>query len=170
VSPVARHRQYLAGDPGRSRPSAPTDAFGQFVSAAGVDRSEGESVIGYLVAYSRLLAGGRRPFDEAAARELVHRDVERARNFAAAQNHDVLPAGEPQSRPLSSVKVPTLVIHGTADPMFPLEHGEALAGEIPDTRLLRLESAGHGVDRADWETIARAILEHTASADRASGQ
>jgi pimeloyl-ACP methyl ester carboxylesterase len=47
--------------------------------------------------------------------------------------------------------------------MFPLEHGEALAHEIPDARLLTLADAGHGVDRADWETIVRAILEHTAS-------
>ena len=54
------------------------------------------------------------------------------------------------------------MIHGTADPMFPLEHGEALAEEIPGARLLPLEGAGHGVDRADWETIAGAILEHTA--------
>ena len=57
--------------------------------------------------------------------------------------------------PLSSIAVPTLVIHGTADPMFPLEHGEALAEEIPGARLLTLEGAGHGVDRADWETIVR---------------
>ena len=62
--------------------------------------------------------------------------------------------------------MPTLVIHGTADPMFPLEHGEALAGEIPGARLLRSRDAGHGVDRADWETIARAILEHTVPGDR----
>jgi hypothetical protein len=26
-----------------------------------------------------------------------------------------------------------------------------------------LEGAGHGVDRADWETIGRAILEHSAA-------
>jgi pimeloyl-ACP methyl ester carboxylesterase len=147
----------------------PTDAFGRFVSTAEVDWSDRGSVIEYLVAYSRLLAGGRRPFDEAAMRELVRRDVERARDFRAAQNHDLLAAGESSSGPLSSVKVPTLVIHGTADPMFPPEHGEALAEEIPGARLLRLEGAGHGVDRADWETIARGILEHTASADRTSG-
>jgi pimeloyl-ACP methyl ester carboxylesterase len=71
---------------------------------------------------------------------------------------------------LSSVKVPTLVIHGTGDPMFPREHGEALAKEILGARLLWLEGAGHGVDRADWEAIARGIVEHTASADRASGR
>ena len=62
--------------------------------------------------------------------------------------------------------MPTLVIHGTADPLFPLEHGHALAEEIPGARLLTLDGAGHGVDRADWEAIARAILEHTARAGR----
>jgi pimeloyl-ACP methyl ester carboxylesterase len=68
--------------------------------------------------------------------------------------------------PLSTIAVPTVVIHGTQDPMFPLEHGEALAREIPGARLLTLEETGHGVERADWETIARAILAHTVPADR----
>jgi pimeloyl-ACP methyl ester carboxylesterase len=45
--------------------------------------------------------------------------------------------------------------------MFPIEHAEALAEEIPDARLLRLEGAGHGVDRADWEVVGEAILDHT---------
>src|SRR5436190_14308890 len=70
------------------------------------------------------------------------------------------------SEPISSIAVPTLAIHGTADPMFPLAHGQALAEEIPRARLLTLEGAGHGVDRADWEPIAHAILAHTAAADR----
>ncbi len=156
--------------PGARDLPPPTDAFGQFVSTAEVDWSAGESVIEYLVAYSRLLAGGRRPFDEAAMRELVRRDVKRARDYGATQNHDLIPEGESSSTPLTSVKVPTLVIHGTADPMFPLEHGEALAREILGARLLRLEDAGHGVDRADWAAISRGILDHTASADRASGR
>ena len=57
------------------------------------------------------------------------------------------------------------MINGTADPMFPLAHGEALAEEIPRASLLTLEGAGHGVDRADWEPIAGAILAHTAATD-----
>jgi hypothetical protein len=52
-------------------------------------------------------------------------------------------------------------MHGTADPMFPVAHGEALVQEIRDARLLRLDGAGHGVDRADWERNSRAIIEHT---------
>jgi pimeloyl-ACP methyl ester carboxylesterase len=58
--------------------------------------------------------------------------------------------------------VPTLVIHGTADPMFPIEHGRALADDIPNAQLRTLEHAGHGIEPADRETIARAILEHSA--------
>ena len=98
----------------------------------------------------------------------MRRDVERAYDFAAVHNHDVLPEGEASSATLSSIAAPTLVIHGTADPMFPIEHGEALAQEIPGARLLPLEGAGHGVDRADWETVAGAILAHTAESGRSA--
>jgi pimeloyl-ACP methyl ester carboxylesterase len=147
----------------------PTDEFGRFVATVEVDRSDRESVVEYLVAYSRVLAGERRRFDARAMRDLVRRDVERARDFTAAQNHDVLPEGESSSRPLSSITAPTLVIHGTADPMFPVEHGEALAAEIRDARLHRQDGAGHGLDPADSETIAALIIEHTVAAaeDRA---
>src|SRR5436190_9013509 len=113
-----------------------------------------------------MLAGGVRPFDEVAWREFVGRDVERACDIAASQNHNVIAEGDVSSEPISSIAVPTLVIHGTADPMFPLAHGQALAEEIPGAALLTLEGAGHGVDRADWKTIARAILEHTAGKRR----
>jgi pimeloyl-ACP methyl ester carboxylesterase len=47
--------------------------------------------------------------------------------------------------------------------MFPVEHGVALAEEIPDATLLILDGAGHGVERADWVTVVPAILEHTSA-------
>jgi pimeloyl-ACP methyl ester carboxylesterase len=148
--------------PGERELPASTDEYTRFVASAEADWSSSASVIEYLVAYSRVLAGGERPFDEAAVRDLARRDIERARDFAAAQNHDTIPYDGRSRHPVSSIAVPTLVIHGTADPMFPLEHGRALAEEIPTARLLPLEGAGHGVDRADWGTIVRAIVEHTA--------
>jgi pimeloyl-ACP methyl ester carboxylesterase len=147
--------------PGRRGLPPPTDALARFTATAEVDWSDAASLIEYLVEYSRVLAGGKRPFDEASVRELARRDVERARDFAAAQNHGVLPDDERSREPLCSISAPTLVIHGTADPMFPLQHGAALAEEIPGARLVALEGAGHGVDRADWDALARAILEHT---------
>jgi pimeloyl-ACP methyl ester carboxylesterase len=152
--------------PGSRALPPPTEAFTRFVTTVEVDWSDAASVVGYLVGYSGVLAGGQRRFDETAARELARREVERARNFSAAQNHDAIGDGGRSHRPLSSITAPTLVIHGSADPMFPLEHGRALAEEISGARLLSLEGAGHGVDRADWATIVRAIVAHTAPTDR----
>jgi pimeloyl-ACP methyl ester carboxylesterase len=150
---------------GERRLPSPTERFNAFVASAEADWSERRSVIEHLVGHQRMLTGGARPFDEAIWRQLVRRDVERARDIAASQNHNIIPEGDVPFEPISSIASPTLVIHGTADPMFPLEHGQALAKEIPGAKLLTIEGAGHGVDRADWETIAQAILEHTAAGD-----
>jgi pimeloyl-ACP methyl ester carboxylesterase len=147
--------------PGKRQLPPPTERYRRFMATAEVDWDDRDSVIDYLVGYSQMLAGSERPFDEGAIRELVRHDVERARNIAASTNHAAAPEGELPHAPLSSTAVPTLVIQGTADPMFPFEHGQALAEEIPGATLLTLAGAGHGVDRADWETIVGAILEHT---------
>jgi pimeloyl-ACP methyl ester carboxylesterase len=143
----------------------PTEPFRRFLATAHVDWSDRESVIRYLADYWRALAG-ERPFDESACRDLIRRDIARARDVAAVRNHDLLADGGPTNRALSSISAPTLVIHGTADPMFPLAHGRALAEEIPTAHLLALEGAGHGFDRVDWSTVVPAILSHTADALR----
>ena len=145
----------------------PTGRFARFLSSATVDWSERDSVIEYLVGYCRMLAGDWRQSDETEMRALVRHDVDRARDFASRRNHDLLAEGEFPNASLSSIAAPTLVIHGTADPLFPIEHGEALAREIPGARLLRLDGAGHGIDPSDRETIAAAIIDHTAAADPA---
>lgn len=139
-----------------------TDELRRFFASVQVDWSDAASVVEYLVDYWRVLAGERH-FDERVVRELARRDVERARNFAAAQNHAALADDDVSREPLSSIAVPTLVIHGSADPMFPLDHGTALAETIPGARLVTLEGAGHGLDRADWETVAGAVIDHTGS-------
>jgi pimeloyl-ACP methyl ester carboxylesterase len=139
-----------------------TERYRQFFATASVDWSDDESVVEYLVSQARVLSGAKRPFDDEAARALVRRDVERAHDIASSENHAVVAEADVPSEQLASIAVPTVVIHGMDDPMFPLEHGRALAGEIPGAELLILDGAGHGVERADWETIAYAIIGHTA--------
>jgi pimeloyl-ACP methyl ester carboxylesterase len=94
----------------------------------------------------RVLNGDALPFDEAAARRFVETSYDRATNFAAAANHDR--AGRPMTSdrlaPLSQITAPTLVIHGTADPLRPLPHGQALAAQIPCARLETVPGMGHG--------------------------
>ncbi len=152
--------------PGDRSLPPPSCALAEFVRSATVDWQNADSVIEYLVSYERVLAGEERPFEEAEVRDLVRRDIGRACDFAALRNHDLLESGDSPRKPLSSIDAPALVIHGTADPMFPLPHARALVAEIPGARLLGLERAGHGVWRIDWETIAQAIVTHTDLATR----
>ena len=54
--------------------------------------------------------------------------------------------------------MPTLVLHGTEDPLFPPAHGRALARAIPGARLVEIDGMGHDVPPPDaW----RLIVEHT---------
>jgi pimeloyl-ACP methyl ester carboxylesterase len=64
---------------------------------------------------------------------------------------------------LGEVRAPTLVIHGDADPLVRLEHGEVLAAGIPGARLLVLPGVGHlpWVERPN--DVARAILDFLAA-------
>src|SRR3954471_2376831 len=82
---------------------------------------------------------------------------------ARVQNHARLEGGEPWRHRLREIGVPTLVIHGTADPLFPLGHGRALANEIPGARLHVVVGAAHVLNPADHGAVAQAILAHTAA-------
>ena len=49
-----------------------------------------------------------------------------------------------RSYPLKDIAVPTLVVHGTKDPLVPFEeHGKRLATEIPGAQLLAAEGGEH---------------------------
>jgi pimeloyl-ACP methyl ester carboxylesterase len=126
------------------------------------DWSDREAVIDHIVEGLRPFAGSL-PFDEDRQRALVERVVDRTINIASSlKNHWLLEEGDPVRKPLSEVTAPTLVLHGTEDPLFPYEHGEALAREIPGARLIPLEGAGHELPpRPLWNQVVAEILEHT---------
>jgi pimeloyl-ACP methyl ester carboxylesterase len=126
------------------------------------DWSDRQAVVDYIVEDLRAFAGTV-SFDEEEMRGLVGRIVERTADIEASmKNHWILDGGESLRPRLGAIRVPTLVLHGTEDPLFPCGHAEALAGEIPDARLLPLEGVGHEVPpRLVWDQVVGAILEHT---------
>lgn len=132
-----------------------------FAPATPVDWSDPESVIADLVILLRLLGGQGRPFDEPKARDVATRQTYRSTNAASMRNHALIQSQRWRER-LGEIRTPTLVIHGTDDPILPFGHGLALAREIPGAKLLTLEGAGHELHHQDWETIITAILTHTA--------
>ena len=126
------------------------------------DWTERTAVIDYLAGYERRLEGPEY-FDEAHVRALVARIVDRTTDVAASMtNHALAEDGELARGRLDEIAGPTLVIHGTADPLFPYGHGVALAREIPRAELLPLDGVGHQVPpRAWWTPVIAAMLRHT---------
>ncbi|SDM59950.1 alpha/beta fold hydrolase [Allokutzneria albata] len=129
------------------------------------DWSDRSAVIDYLVA-DWLPYSGPAGATEAELRELAGRVVDRSVTVASSGNHWLLTGGStPPEHSLGTLTVPALVIHGTADPMFPFPHGEALAAAIPGATLLPLAGVGHEMPPpATWDAVVPAIVEVTSAA------
>ena len=63
---------------------------------------------------------------------------------------------------LPEITAPTLVVHGAADPFFPVGNAKALAGEIPGATLLVLGGVGAELPSRAHAEVATAVLAHTA--------
>jgi pimeloyl-ACP methyl ester carboxylesterase len=153
------------GDSDPSLPGPTGEYMRQAAGWAGLDWSDTEALADMLVRDSRALAGTRHPFDEAAARELVERDLERSTDPRRLANHGEIAEGEPSGERLEELAVPLLVIHGTADPLIPYPHGVALADAVPGAELVTVEGGGHELHERDWDQILDAIVRHTAEPD-----
>jgi pimeloyl-ACP methyl ester carboxylesterase len=65
---------------------------------------------------------------------------------------------------LRQIRVPTLVIHGDADPLVHVSGGRATAKAIPDAELLILPGMGHDKPRELWPQIIDGIARTAARA------
>jgi pimeloyl-ACP methyl ester carboxylesterase len=155
----------VATSPAGPDPDLPqmTDAARDALAAlAEPDWADRAAVIEYLTEQWRAIASHSRPFDAQGTRALSARVVDRTTNMESSmKNAYAAEGGERWRERLGGLDVPTLVVHGTEDPLFPLGHGEALAREIPGAELLTLEGGGHELARRDWDVVVPAILAHT---------
>ena len=127
------------------------------------DWSDDDAVVDYVVAGLFPYAGSVH-FDEDRMRALVARIVDRTIDMRSTMtNHWLIEGGEPIRTRLDEIRAPTLVLHGTEDPLFPIAHGEALAEKIPGARLIPLEGVGHEFPpREVWDVVVNALRDHTA--------
>jgi pimeloyl-ACP methyl ester carboxylesterase len=131
------------------------------------DWADGDSYAAWVLAGARAFAGSV-PLDESRVRAVAAEIHARSHDVAAAGNHWLVVGGDDDEEPgdpldVRRITAPTLVVHGSQDPLFPLPHGEALAAAIPDAQLLVLEGVGHEVPPPPtWELVVPALLAHTA--------
>lgn len=129
--------------------------------AALMSRPQGgdvDSLVEFGVNTARVIGSPAYPADEAALRARVRRDFERSFYPAgfARQMAAIYANGDRRGR-LAKVSAPTLVIHGTADPLVPVEGGRDTAASILGAELIEIDGMGHDLPLPLVDRIADAI-------------
>jgi len=122
----------------------------------------------YIVAFARnwkVLRGPNFPEDETKDRARAERTYARGLNppGVARQLHAIIASGSRKPR-LGSITVPTLVIHGTIDPLVPPQAGEDVAKTVPGAKLVMIPNMGHALPIPLWPQIIGAIVDHAKAA------
>lgn len=127
------------------------------------DWRDADAIIDYRVATDRDYAGEE--FDEAHDRA-IWTDTVRRSPVPPPTDDDLAAFTEPPRwrERLRSLRVPTTVLHGTADPMFPIGNGEALARDIPNARFVPLPGIGHELPPSAWGAVIDAVTGDGAQA------
>jgi pimeloyl-ACP methyl ester carboxylesterase len=68
---------------------------------------------------------------------------------------------------LREVRVPTLVVHGSADTLIEPSGGRRTADLIPDAKFVLIDGLGHDYPEAYWDEWVEVVTEHAANADAA---
>ncbi len=93
------------------------------------------------------LNGQKFPLNETINREIHREFLSRMRFPQGVINHITMLRRELSEELVrtvpSKIKVPTVIIHGTEDPIFAPDHGEALHRAIPHSKYLLMEGMGH---------------------------
>lgn len=119
----------------------------------------------------KVLRVGSFPEDEALDHARAERTFARGLNPAGAgrQLRAILASGSRKER-LRTVRTPTLVIHGTVDPLVHPAGGKDTAASIPGARLLMIEHMGHALPIPMWPQIIDAIDRHAHGASVKASQ
>lgn len=133
------------------------------------DWSDPEAALAHLVEGARMFSGPP-GIDEDRISAIARQVLARSAEPASADNHwlVILDEDDPGAPPsdVHDITIPTLVLHGSDDPLFPLPHGEALAAAVPGARLVVLEGMGHEHPPPTlWDTVITELLGHSLPAD-----
>lgn len=109
----------------------------------------------------QLLNGSESEFDTALYLKIAKLCFKRAKNDNPYENHaKAMQASFDEHRQVPKlIKVPTLIIHGKADPIFGIDHGKALNDGIANSKLVLIEHMGHALNPVFYKKIIHLMKE-----------
>ena len=123
-----------------------------------------EKIQNYMHA-KQLLNGNKIPLDTeiclAIAKEYFTRST--LDNPYPSHSAAMLASYEPHRKAAPLINAPTLIIHGTEDPIFGLDHGDALKQAIKGSELVILEGMGHSLNAHFFDECIALIDLHAAT-------
>ena len=120
-----------------------------------------DAYIRYFARVFRMIGSPAYRVDDERVRELAGATYDRCHHPAgtARQLAAVLASGS-RTTALRELGVPTVVIHGEADPLLPVRGGRATANAIPGAELITIPGMGHDLPRELWPTFVDAIVRN----------
>ncbi len=127
-----------------------------------------ETVAGQLtVRVYRVIGSPDYPHDEEWLREVGAESFRRSSRSDGTVRQFAAILASPDRRPgLRSLAIPTLVLHGEADPLIQVEGGHEIAGAVPEARLVTYPGMGHDLPEQLWPTLVGEIADHARTADK----
>jgi pimeloyl-ACP methyl ester carboxylesterase len=146
----------------RDLPQASPEVMAAMTSPAPHPLKDEQAYLAHCVAFSQVIAGRGYPADESAQRDQALAEVKRACNPSGFWRHiaAIAAAGDLKSR-LANISAPTLVLHGSDDPLVPPEAGKDTAANIEGAELLIVEGMGHEFPPSLAGFVAGVIADST---------
>lgn len=130
--------------------------------SSSINWNDENAVVDYMMEGAKLMTGSK-PFYHDRAEKLIRDEFRRANNYISMFNHTALQGGEEYWDRINEIKLPTLIIHGTADIIWHYKNAEVLLRKIENAKLLTLEGTGHELHYEDWNTVIEGIDHHIKS-------
>jgi len=139
-------------------PQAAPDVMAMMMQPAPNPSIDLEGFVANQTTFARRIAGSGYIFDEPAHRAIILEELRRSYDPAgtARQIAATGTAGDRRAR-LQTITAPTLIIHGTDDPLIPPACGADTAASIPNARLMLIEGMGHEIPPEFHDVIINAI-------------
>jgi pimeloyl-ACP methyl ester carboxylesterase len=146
----------------RDLPQASPAVMATMTSPAPHPLKDEPGYLAHCVAFSQVIAGRGYPFDASAQRNQALAELKRAYNPSGFWRHiaAIAATGDLRSR-LANICAPTLVLHGSDDPLVPPAAGKDTAANIKGAELRIIEGMGHDFPASLFGFVAGLIADNT---------